>query len=240
MAEETQTGYVVALALELLDGEVARRAGARLAQLVVGSGGRLETGFAGSAFLLSALEGAGYPELAYDLLLRTSPPSLGFMVAMGATSVWERWDGLSSSGAPASPIMNSFNHYAMSSMLSWLVEGVCGFRPVPGVPSLCEVRFAPAVSARVRDASFEFEAPLGRVVTSWAWRTDDEIEGSVRVPLGMRCTIAGTIAVDGAWARALGSGHVGSTDRVVGGGVHEVRWHLEQPATPGAACSEGA
>ena len=115
-------------------------------------GRRLQTGFSGSAYLLSALEQAGHPGLAYELLLRRDPPSLGFMVDMGATSVWERWDGLDAAGQPHCSTMNSFNHYAMGSMLSWLIEGICGLRPAAGVPALGEIRFAPAVSRRLSRA----------------------------------------------------------------------------------------
>lgn len=228
---ETQTGYVMALAFDLLEGELAERAGQHLADLVVRAGRRLETGFCGSAYLLSALERAGHAGLAYDLLLRREPPSLGFMVEMGATSVWERWNGLDATGQPETPTMNSFNHYAMSSMLSWLIEGVGGLRPVPGVPALGEIRFAPALTRRLSEAAFGFEAPAGRLELRWAWQGDDRVVGQVHVPPGMSCAIASRVAVDEGPARAVdaqsgaddnGPGH----DRCVGGGDHEVVWAL--------------
>ena len=103
LAPETQTGYVLALVFDLLDPGLAAAAGAHLADMVLRAGRRLQTGFSGSAHLLSALEQAGRPGLAYDLLLRRDPPSLGFMVDMGATSVWERWNGLDAAGQPALP-----------------------------------------------------------------------------------------------------------------------------------------
>jgi alpha-L-rhamnosidase len=229
-APETQTGYVVALAHGLLQGELAEKAGRRLVELVVDAGRRLETGFAGSAFLLAALEQAGSPGLAYDLLLRQGPPSLGFMISRGATSVWERWDGLDAEGWPACPTMNSFNHYAMSSMLSWLVEGVCGLRPAPGIPALGEIRFAPALSRRVHDVGFDLAAPAGLLALGWEWDGDDRVVGSVRVPPGMRCTIAGTVSVDddvrGAVEEGAGTGC--PRERVVGAGDHEVVWQVRR------------
>lgn len=228
VGEETQTGYVLALVFGLLEGAVAAKAGERLAELVTAAGKRLETGFCGSAFLLSALEEAGHPGLAYDLLLRTEPPSLGFMVKMGATSVWERWDGLDKDGWPACPTMNSFNHYAMSSMLVWLVEGACGLRPEPDSPGLSKVTFRPAVSRKVDNVKFSFEAPAGHLEVGWAWDKDDLVVGRLSVPPGMGCTIAGTISVDDALGAGVGTDRTGVElgDRLVGAGDHEILWRV--------------
>jgi alpha-L-rhamnosidase len=231
LAPETQAGYVLALVFDLLDPGLAATAGRHLADMVVRAGRRLQTGFCGSAYLLSALEQAGRAGLAYDLLLRREPPSLGFMVDMGATSVWERWNGLDAAGWPACPTMNSFNHYAMSSMLSWLMEGVCGLRPVPGVPALGRIRFAPAISRRLSRAAFSFEAPAGRLELAWAWDGDARVVGQVRVPTGMTCSIAGTVCVDDDERAAAGShpphsSNVPGPERLVGAGDHEVVWRL--------------
>ena len=231
LAPETQTGYVLALVFDLLDPGLAAAAGKHLAEMVVTAGRRLQTGFSGSAHLLSALEQAGHPGLAYDLLLRRDPPSLGFMVDMGATSVWERWDGLDAAGQPHCSTMNSFNHYAMGSMLSWLIEGICGLRPAAGVPALGEIRFAPAVSRRLSRAAFTFEAPSGRLELGWAWDGGSRAVGHVRVPAGMTCSVAGMVAVDED-ERAMadtGSPHTASVqapDQLVGAGDHEVVWHV--------------
>jgi len=229
LAPETQTGYVLALVFGLLEPEMAAAAGRHLADMVVRAGRRLRTGFSGSAHLLSALEQAGHPGLAYDLLLRRDPPSLGFMVDMGATSVWERWDGLDAAGQPHSSTMNSFNHYAMGSMLSWLIEGICGLRPAAGVPALGEIRFAPAVSRRLSRAAFTFEAPSGRLELGWAWDGGSRVVGQVRVPAGMTCSVVGTVAVDDD-ERAIadaGSPHgAGAPGQLVGAGDHEVVWHV--------------
>ncbi len=230
VAEETQTGYVMALAFDLLEADLAAQAGARLQKLFRASGGQLETGFCGSAFLPAALERAGAADVAYDLLLREQPPSLGFMARQGATSVWERWDGLDAQGRPACPTMNSFNHYAMSSMLSWLVEGVCGLRPVPGVPALREIAFAPTISRRVPSAQFRFDAPAGRVELGWTWAGDRRVTGQLLLPPGMQATVASTLALDGApgAARRIGKDGVPARDKeiLVGPVQREFGWEI--------------
>jgi len=231
LAPETQTGYVLALVFDLLDPALAATAGRHLADMVVRAGRRLQTGFSGSAHLLSALERSGRTGLAYDLLLRRDPPSLGFMVDMGATSVWERWNGLDAVGQPACSTMNSFNHYAMGSMLSWLIEGTCGLRPVAGVPALGEIGFAPALSRRLSRAAFAFEAPAGHLELAWAWDGDATVVGQVRVPDGMTCSVAGMVAVDDderavADAQSPHGADAPAPNRLIGPGDHEVVWRV--------------
>ena len=78
------------------DGEPARRA--RPAAL----GTHLGTGFLSTPFLLPVLADAGHVDLAYELLLQTTPPSWLAMVERGATTVWEEWEGIDDDGRPPS------------------------------------------------------------------------------------------------------------------------------------------
>lgn len=226
--EETQTGYVLPLVFEMLDEAVAAKAGERLAQLVISAGRRLQTGFSGSAFLLDALERGGHPGLAYDLLLRTEAPSLGFMAKMGATSVWERWDGLGEDGWPACPTMNSFNHYAMASMLVWLIEGVCGLRPAGTATALSALAFRPAISSKVRQVHFSFEAPTGHLELGWGWEGEGKVVGRLSVPPGTTCALASSVPVDDVVGAGVAVGADGGplSSSEVGAGDHEVVWQV--------------
>jgi alpha-L-rhamnosidase len=224
VAPETQTGYVMALWSGVVAGDVAERAVRRLGELVIGAGHRLETGIVGSAKILDVLETGGFPGLAYDLLLREDYPSLGFMVSQGSTSVWERWDGLGRNGWPACPTMNSFNHYALGSMLSWLVEGVCGLRPL--TPGLREFRFAPALSRRVPDVGFELETRLGPISLGWRWRDDSVVDAIVELPAGATCRVPSIVSVDERvnGARRSERAEGGGDELVLGAGRHTVTW----------------
>ncbi|HTX01758.1 MAG TPA: alpha-L-rhamnosidase C-terminal domain-containing protein, partial [Acidimicrobiales bacterium] len=225
LAPETQTGYVLPLVFSMLDAARAERAGRRLVGLVEDAGRRLATGFCGSAFLPAALELAGRADLAYELLLRREQPSLGFMAEMGATSVWERWDGLGASGWPACPTMNSFNHYAMSSMLSWLVEGVCGLRPVPDAPGFVAFEFRPALSRRLEHAALRYDSAAGPLALSWEWDGPDRVIASLDVPAGSSCELATALTVDERPARARLARVSGepAADRPSGGAPHDER-----------------
>jgi alpha-L-rhamnosidase len=219
VAQETQTGYILPLVFGMLDDAVASRCAQRLAELLEKSGRRLETGFIGSAFLLDALAGSGHVALAGELLQRSEFPSLGYMIGCGATSIWERWDGIQPGGGPACPTMNSFNHYALGSMFRWAIEGVCGLRPDSGAPAFQAFSFAPAAPSALQWASFRFTSPQGEIRVRWARTGGDLVEGEVTVPEGATCAVADG-APDGDRILPL----VAGGGRPLGPGTHPVRW----------------
>jgi alpha-L-rhamnosidase len=190
VAAETQTGYILPLVFGMLDDRASARCAQRLAEMVRESGRRLETGFIGSAFILDALGGWGHTGLAYELLQRSEFPSLGYMISRGATSIWERWDGLQPGGGLASPTMNSFNHYALGSMFRWAIEAVCGLRTTAGAVAFQTFRFAPSFSRTLRWASFRFASPQGQIHVRWDRSHQDAVAGEVTVPGGTMCLVA--------------------------------------------------
>lgn len=234
---ETQTGYVLPLVFGLVEGDLAARSGARLVALVEGAGRRLTTGFIGSAFLLDALERAGAVPLALELLLREEYPSLGYMVRRGATSIWERWDGMVPGGGPACASMNSFNHYALGSMFSWAITGLCGLRPSAKVAGFRRFGFAPVATASLEHARFTFDSPAGPIEVGWSWSGESEISGTVVVPEDSSCAVAADIAVDGGRATASAPGPLDEQLRedgwpaatgwwLLGPGHHELSWRM--------------
>ena len=90
---ETQTGYVLAINMNLLPESLRKAAGQRLADRIAANHGQLGTGFLGTPYLLAALTDTGHLDVAYHLLLDTNYPSWGYLVEHGATTMWERWNG---------------------------------------------------------------------------------------------------------------------------------------------------
>ena len=62
----------------------------------------------------------GYYDVAYDLLLQETYPSWLYPVKMGATTIWERWDGQRPDSTFQDAGMNSFNHYAYGAIGDWM------------------------------------------------------------------------------------------------------------------------
>ncbi len=111
LSSNTQTAYSLALAFDLLPGNLRARAAERLAE-DVRKFGHLTTGFLGTPLITHVLSRYGYLDEAYLLLHREDYPSWLYPVTRGATTIWERWDGIRPDGSFQDADMNSFNHYA--------------------------------------------------------------------------------------------------------------------------------
>ena len=77
----------------------------------------ISTGFAGTPVITHALTTVRRPRLAYRVLLETTCPSWLYpVVAMGAATIWERWDSMMPDGRINPGTMTSFNHYALGAV----------------------------------------------------------------------------------------------------------------------------
>jgi alpha-L-rhamnosidase len=124
---DSHTGTILPLAFGLVPPALEQAAADKLAANIRRRGTLLTTGFLGTPFSLDVLADHGHADLAVELLLRTEFPSWGYMVAKGATTIWERWNGDTGDLA-----MNSFNHYALGAVTGFLyrrVAGIAGAAP---------------------------------------------------------------------------------------------------------------
>ena len=184
MKQDLQTAMVLALIFGLTNDP--QETGKQLAENVRRMG-RLTTGFIGSTHLLDALTIVGEDTLALDLLLRTEYPSWLYAVTMGATTIWERWNGLYPDGHFASAAMNSFNHYAYGSVFSWMFRRLAGIAPVEAAPGYAAIRFAPAPDDRIPWVRASLKTDYG-TVASYYEKTGDVWRFVFTVPASCTAT----------------------------------------------------
>lgn len=134
LAVKTQTGYLLPLAFEIVDGEDKAKFVEALRQKIVENDYTLSTGFVGTGILNQTLSKVGLDDLAYSLLMQTRDPSWLYSVRQGATTIWERWNSYTKERGFGDVVMNSFNHYAYGAVAEWLFAGVCGICPDPDAP----------------------------------------------------------------------------------------------------------
>ncbi|MGP3977659.1 family 78 glycoside hydrolase catalytic domain [Streptomyces sp. 8N114] len=179
---DTQTGYVLALSMDLLPTAALRRAAAdRLVELIDARGGHLSTGFLGTPRLLPALTGAGHTEVAYRLLEQRTFPSWGYQIDRGSTTMWERWDSIKPDGSFQDVGMNSFNHYAYGSVGQWMYENITGISPKE--PGFRAITVRPRPGGSLRSASARFGSLYGTVATHWTRAEDGKFTLDVTVPV---------------------------------------------------------
>ncbi len=120
MNVRTQTAHVIALYFGLTPDAYIDKTAKNLVELIKKENGHLVTGFVGTPYICHALSQNGHIKEAYDLLLKDDFPSWLYQVKMGATTIWEHWDGIKPDGTMWNPGMNSFNHYAYGAIGEWL------------------------------------------------------------------------------------------------------------------------
>lgn len=185
---DTQTAHVLALHFGLVDGEVREAVAKRLVELIEAFDDRLQTGFVGTPYLLDTLTEIGRVDKAYTLLLQEKFPSWLFSVNMGATTIWEHWDGLREDGSVWSKDMNSFNHYAYGAVASWLYRTVCGIRYDENTPAYKHFEIAPIPSKQLGYAKARLDTRNGVIVSDWVYE-DDCVRYTFTIPEGTTATV---------------------------------------------------
>ncbi len=161
---DTQTGYVLALHMNLLPENLRAAAAKRLADKIEQNHGLLATGFLGTPYLLEELTKADYAKLAYQLLLNTQYPSWGYMVEHGATTTWERWNG---DQMRSDPSMNSYNHYAYGAVADWIYRYAAGIDTTPLDAGFHTVVLHPVFDARLGKIAFDYSSSYGSIHSDW-------------------------------------------------------------------------
>ncbi|HEY6502907.1 MAG TPA: glycoside hydrolase family 78 protein [Chitinophagaceae bacterium] len=182
----TQTAYVLALNFDMLPEPLRQQAAERLAQNVNAYRNHLTTGFLGTPYLCDVLTRYGYDSVAYKLLLQESYPSWLYPVKMGATTIWERWDGQKPDSSFQTPGMNSFNHYAYGAIGDWMYRTVAGLRE--GAPGYKEIIIQPHPGGKLTQANADLETYYGKISSHWKIE-NNKFQLDVEVPANTTATI---------------------------------------------------
>jgi alpha-L-rhamnosidase len=175
---ETQTGYVLALHMNLLPDGLRSVAAKRLVDRLEANQWRLGTGFLGTPYLLSALTDTGHADVAYRLLLNTEYPSWGYLVEHGATTMWERWNGDQMRGDPS---MNSYNHYAYGAVADWIYRYAAGIDTASTDPGFHVIRLHPNFDKRLGSLDFSYESSYGMIHSAWSI-AGDKVVWNLTIP----------------------------------------------------------
>jgi alpha-L-rhamnosidase len=170
---ETQCAYVMALKFDLLPAELRAKAADYLEADIIAKDYHLSTGFVGVSYLLPELTKAGKVATAYRLLHQDTFPSWLFSVKMGATTIWERWDGWTPDKGFQNVIMNSFNHYSLGSCGEWLYGSVAGIDQDPAKPGFKQIIINPVPGGKLTQANGELKTIHGLVTSAWSSSNGD-------------------------------------------------------------------
>ena len=188
MTAQTQTAHIVALYFNLVPEAFRAKTAKRLVELLEERNGHLVTGFVGTPYFCHALSENGYVKEAYELLLKEDFPSWLYQIKMGATTVWEHWDGKKPDGTMWSPDMNSFNHYAYGAVGDWLYRVVLGIEADEKEPGYRHIIIKPQTDDAFRFAKGAFKSVYGEIAVHWE-KHGGKVRLQVHVPVNTRATI---------------------------------------------------
>ena len=187
----TQTAYAIGLVFDIVSEDMKTIISERLSD-DVRYFGHLTTGFLGTPLLNYALSDTGSLELAYMLLNNKRYPSWLYPVTQGATTIWERWDGIRPDGSFQTTGMNSFNHYAYGAIGEWLYSRVAGLRIDPVRPGYRHIIFYPQPGGGLSFARTSIHTMYGRASAAWKLH-EDRLTYDIEIP--GNCT--GTVVIPG-------------------------------------------
>jgi alpha-L-rhamnosidase len=141
------------------------------------------TGFIGVRYLMPLLTELNRSDLAYDLAVQTTFPSWGYMVANGATTLWELWQN------KTGPSMNSHDHHMMGSVDAWFYEALAGIKVEAENAGYRHFRIEPQVVRDLTWVSATVGTVRGNVTSSWT-HTPGAVTLEVDVPVNSTASVS--------------------------------------------------
>ena len=188
VSENTQTAYALALNFGLLDASESPRAVQRLVDDIARHGGHLSTGFLGTPELTHALSRNGRLDVAYQLLDQRTYPGWLYPITRGATTMWERWDGIRPDGSFQEISMNSFNHYAFGAIGDWMYRTIGGLDVDDAAPGYRHSIIAPRPGGGITSAKTALQTSYGTLSSEWKL-IDGRMQLAVVVPPNTWATV---------------------------------------------------
>jgi len=145
-------------------------------------GGHISTGVIGTQWLMRGLTAEGRPDIAYLIAADRDYPGWGYMVANGATTIWELWNGNT-----ANPAMNSHNHVMLlGDLLIWLYEDIAGIKS--DGPAYGNLIMRPSLVPGMEYANAAFHSIHGMVRSSWK-KEVNKFSWKISIPANTTATI---------------------------------------------------
>jgi hypothetical protein len=135
-------------------------------------GNSVTAGDIGFRYVVDALGQAGRSDVLYDMFIRTDPPSYGYQLKQGATSLTEAWD--------ANP-RNSQNHFMLGHAEIWFYRYLVGIQIDHWREHPERIVIKPAVVGDLERVSASYDSVLGRIKAKWE-RTGKNVRIGVTVP----------------------------------------------------------
>ena len=141
------------------------------------SQGHLDTGMLGTYFLIEYLRQTGHDDLLFTIISQRTYPGWGYMLAKGATTIWEQWNGY-----------YSHIHFCFASPGGWVYESLAGIQTDPAAPGFKKIIIKPALVGDVTWVKAHCDSIHGRIVSHWK-RDGQKLTMEVTIPANTTATV---------------------------------------------------
>lgn len=154
-------------------------------QVMVADKGHTTVGLLGMQWQMQVLTEVGHPEVAYAIATKTDQPSWGYMIAQGATTIWERWDTDTQDGG-----MNGESQKILSGNFeAWCHQTLGGINYDPEKPGFKHVILRPRPVGDLKWVKASHESMYGTIKSEWTRGENGRFEWTVTVPPNTTATV---------------------------------------------------
>lgn len=136
--------------------------------------GHLSTGILGTKFMLDQLSRNGYHQLAMEIVRQPDFPGWGYMIANGATTLWEHWAN--------SDNTYSHNHPMFGSVSQWFYNWLGGIQPAEDATGFDRIIIRPETKGFLSRINCSYNSINGKIVSNWM-KKDGELVMNIEIPV---------------------------------------------------------
>lgn len=135
----------------------------------------LDTGMVGTKYALPLLTKSGQTELAYQIATKTTYPSWGYWVTLGADTMWEAFEQNA----------RSRDHFFLGTIDDWLLQWVAGIRDVQNAYESFTIN--PCLDGQIQQLTCSIRTPRGRLSVQYDLNRSNHLY--LRIPFGSTATV---------------------------------------------------
>jgi alpha-L-rhamnosidase len=179
----TQSENAIALSLNLVEDEYKEKVANNLLNNVISHNHHSTCGNIGYRHLFYALSDNGYTDEVIKILTNPEYPGWGYMIANGATTVWERWE------AEMQNEMHSFNHPMFGSYDAWLYAYLGGIKVDSDSCGCDKITIKPYIPKEINYVNCSFETVRGKIISNWK-KENGKVKYHIEIPSNTTAVIS--------------------------------------------------
>jgi alpha-L-rhamnosidase len=184
-SNNTVTANILPLRFGIVEEGMREKVFANIVEKIMGENkGHISTGVIGTQWLMRTLSKYGRGDIAYRIATNIDYPGWGYMVAQGATTIWELWNG-----DTADPAMNSHNHVMLlGDLIVWMYEDLAGIKSAPSHPGFKHLEMKPSVVAGLDNVEASYHSSHGLIKSHWR-KEDKSFSWMITIPANTKAIV---------------------------------------------------